>query len=176
LQIIESDTAVSDLLERKIDVLVGHRDVEGQELEGSNIPYRSLSPGSFGVHVMGTVYIANERPFSSPDKLERFLTAIVAGWNTTYSEESRTYPIIGTAALNKPTPVQVFRFVDGQRLFLRPSGTRLGELDLQRLKDLQDLLMQQRIILRSADLSRVVNFDILNEVYRARSDTLSSGP
>lgn len=173
LKITESVTAVSDLLAGNIDVLVGHRDVEGQELENSKIPYRSLSPGSFGVHVMGTVYFANERAFSSPDSLEKFLTGIVAGWNAAYSDQSRTYPIIGAAVLTKLTPLQISHFMDGQRLFLRPSGTRFGELDLQRLKDLQDLLMQQRIISRSVDLNRAVNFGILDEIYRARSDTFS---
>jgi hypothetical protein len=122
---------------------------------------------------MGTVYFANERAFSSPEGLEKFLIGIVAGWNAAYSEQSRTYPIIGAAVLTQLTPLQISHFMDGQRLFLRPSGTRFGELDLQRLKDLQDLLMQQRIISRSVDLNRAVNFGILDEVYRARSDTFS---
>jgi putative hydroxymethylpyrimidine transport system substrate-binding protein len=173
LTITESVTAVSDLVGKNIDVLIGHRDVEGQELENSNTPYRSLSPDSFGVHMMGTVYFANERAFSSPDRLEKFLSGIVAGWNTAYSDQSRTYPIIGAALLNKFTPLQISHFMDGQRRFLRPSGTRFGELDLQRLKDLQDLLLQQRVISRSVDLNLAVNFGILDEVYRARSDTFS---
>jgi hypothetical protein len=33
----------------ELSTLVGDRDVEDQELENFKIPYRSLSPGSFGV-------------------------------------------------------------------------------------------------------------------------------
>jgi ABC-type nitrate/sulfonate/bicarbonate transport system substrate-binding protein len=56
LKITESVTAVSDLLGRNIDVLVGHRDVEGQELENSNGAVRNavgircgVFPGSMKV-------------------------------------------------------------------------------------------------------------------------------
>jgi putative hydroxymethylpyrimidine transport system substrate-binding protein len=177
LKIVESDRAVTDLVRGNIDVLVGHRDVEGQELDSFNVSYRSLSPDSFGVHAMGTVYFANERAFLSPGVLEKFLAGIIAGWNSVYSDESRTFPTIAAAVVDKSTLLQMSRFMARQRLWLRPSGTRFGELDLRRLKDLQDLLVQQRIILGSLDLNSAVNFSILEEVYRARSEVLfTPGP
>ena len=69
LAIVESETALTDLLNGKIDVLIGHRDIEGLALESIKADYRSLSPDSFGIHAMGPVYVAHERAFSSPGNL-----------------------------------------------------------------------------------------------------------
>ena len=61
-----------------------------------------------------------------------------------------------------------------QRRFLRPSGARFGELDPRRLKDLQEQLLQQRIIKEPTDLANAVNLGILAEVYRTKAEPLSS--
>ena len=61
--------------------------------------------------------------------------------------------------------------MDMQRRYLRPFGTRFGELDLRRLRILQAQLLQRRIIQQPVDLSRAVNFDILTEIYRKESNT-----
>jgi ABC-type nitrate/sulfonate/bicarbonate transport system substrate-binding protein len=168
LKIVESDTAVFDLLDGRIDVLVGHWDVEGQVLENSKTSYQSLSPDSFGIHTMGTVYFANERAFLSPGDLEKFLIAIANGWNSAYSDYDRTIPFIARSMNDELSSAHISRFMDTQRRFLRPSGARFGELDPQRLKDLQDQLLQQRIIQQSIDLTRAVNYDILADVYRTK--------
>jgi ABC-type nitrate/sulfonate/bicarbonate transport system substrate-binding protein len=173
IEIVESNQALSDLLDGRIDVLIGHRDVEGQALEKANVAYRSLSPDSFGVHAMGPVYFANERAFSSPGNLEKFSIAIANGWNAAYSDYNRTIPIIARSIDNGQSSALISRFMDAQRHFLRPSGARFGELDPGRLKILQEQLLQQRIIQQPIDLTRAVNYDILTEVYRAKSDIFS---
>jgi ABC-type nitrate/sulfonate/bicarbonate transport system substrate-binding protein len=168
LEIVQSNDALRDFREGRIDVLIGRREVEGQELDNGNLGYRSLSPDSFGVHAIGPVYFANERAFESSDNLERFLIAIVHGWDAAYSDYNRTIPIIGRSIDDKLTPAQILHFMDSQRRLLRPSGARFGELDAHRLLSLQDQLLQQRIIQQPLDLSRAINYDILNEVYRAK--------
>jgi len=173
LTIVESDNAVADLRDGRVDVLLGHLEVEGQVLEKSGVPYRSLSPDSFGVHAMGPVYFANERAFSSSGNLERFFIAIAMGWNAAYADYDRSLPIIARAVGNEPSSVRLSRFMDAQRRFLRPSGARLGELDLQWLKNLQEQLLQQRIIQQPIDLTRAVNNDILAEVYRTKAADFS---
>jgi len=171
--IVESDHALSDLRDGKIEVLIGHRDVAGEALENAGVPYRSLSPDSFGVHAMGPVYFANERVFSSPGNLEKFLIAMAKGWNAAYSDYDRSIPIIARAIDGKLNSAQISRFMDSQRRFLRPYGIRFGELDPRQLKLLQGQLLQQRIIREPIDLSRAVNYDILTEVYRTKSDIFS---
>jgi ABC-type nitrate/sulfonate/bicarbonate transport system substrate-binding protein len=173
LKIVESETAASDLLDGNIDILLGHRDIEGQILESSKIPYRTLSPDSFGVHAMGPVYFANERAFSSPNNLKKFLIAIADGWNSAYFDYDRTIPIIARSIDGDPSSARISRFMDAQRRFLRPFGARFGELDLLRVQNLQDQLLQQRVIQQPIDLTRAVNYDILSEVYRTKSDVFS---
>ncbi|MCP3472153.1 ABC transporter substrate-binding protein [Bradyrhizobium sp. CCGUVB1N3] len=173
LKIIESDGAVSDLLSGKLDILVGRRDVEGVTLEGSGAPYRSLSPGAFGVHVMGPVFFASKEALASTATLERFLIAIANGWVSAYSDPHRTGPIILRAVNQGLDADQLDRFMDAQRRFLRPSGARFGELDPRRLKDLQEQLLRQRIIQQPTDLANAVNLGIQAEVYRTKSEPLS---
>jgi putative hydroxymethylpyrimidine transport system substrate-binding protein len=122
------DRALSDPKDGKIDVLIGYRDVEVQALENGNVPYRSLSPDSFRVHAMGPVYFANERAFSSPGNLEKFLVAIANGWNATYSDYDRTVPILARFIDDKLSSAQISHLMDVQRRFLRPYGARFGEL------------------------------------------------
>lgn len=57
--------------------------------------------------------------------------------------------------------------------FLRPYGARFGELDAKHLNNLQGQLLQQHIIPQSIDLARAVDYDILAEVYRTKSDIFS---
>lgn len=173
LKIIETSNAVSDLLDGKIEILVGRREVEGLALEHSGIPYRSLSPDSFGVHVPGPVFFANNEALASSTAIERFLIAIANGWAAAYSDPSRTGPIIMRAVNRGLDADQLSRFMDAQRRFLRPSGARFGELDPRRLKDLQEQMLYQRIIPQPVDLANAVNRGILAEVYRAKSESTS---
>jgi ABC-type nitrate/sulfonate/bicarbonate transport system substrate-binding protein len=169
MAIVESDHALSDLREGRIDVLIGHREVEGHALDNANVSYRSFSPNSFGVHSIGPVYFANERAFSSPRHLQKILTAIANGWDAAYANYDRIIPIIARSIDERLSSVQISRFMDAQRRLLRPSGARFGELDPLKFRILQGELMRQRIIEQPLDLARAVNYDMLTDVYRARS-------
>ena len=173
LAIVESETALTDLLNGKIDVLIGHRDIEGLTLEGIKADYRSLSPDSFGLHAMGFIYFAHERAFSSPGNLENILTGIAKGWDAAYSDYDRTIPLVAGSIDAKSSPALVSRFMDVQRRCLRPFGTRFGELDLRRLRILQSQLLQRRIIQQPVDLTRAATYDILTETYRTELNTLT---
>jgi len=173
LQIVESESALNDLLGGKIDVLVGHRDIEGQALERIKAGYKSLSPDSFGIHAMGPVYFAHERAFASPGAIEKFLIAIANGWNATYSDYDRTIPLIARSIDDKSSLDLISHFMDMQRRLLRPFGGRFGELDLRRLRVLQAQLLQRRIIQQPVDFARAVNYDILTEAYRTEANAFT---
>jgi putative hydroxymethylpyrimidine transport system substrate-binding protein len=177
LKIEVSDSAASDLMGGKIDVLLGHIEVEGQELEKAGIPYRSLSPGAFGVHAMGPVYFANERAFSASHNLVKFFTAVAKGWNSAYSDYHQSIPIIARAIGEEPNFAQISLCMDAQRRLLRPYGARLGELDPQWFDFLQAQLLQQRIIQQPVDIARALNSNVLADVYRSKPVDFSNiGP
>ena len=154
-------------------MLIGHRDIEGLALESIKADYRSLSPDSFGIHAMGPVYFAHERAFSSPGHLEKILTGIAKGWDAAYSDYGRTISLIAGSIDAKSSPALISRFMDVQRRYLRPLGTRFGELDLRRLRILQAQLLQRCIVLQPIGLARAVNYDILTETYRKESNAVT---
>ncbi|MGY8667481.1 ABC transporter substrate-binding protein [Bradyrhizobium sp. UFLA05-109] len=172
LLLVESNTPLQDLVDRKIDVLLGRRDVDGMELERPNIEYKILRPDAFGVHIPGPVFFAQERTLARTNTLEKFLTAIAGGWSAAYADLSRTIPIIASSAGALPTPL-VSRLMDSQRSLLRPFGARFGEMDSIRIRALQSELLQRHAIQQPVDLTRAINYDILKEAYRNEATNLS---
>lgn len=170
---IESEEPLQDLLDRKIDVLLGRLDIEGQELAQRNIEYNTLSPASYGVHAAGPVYFVQERTLGKRRSLEMFVIATAAGWSAAYADYDRTIPIIANALDTPLSRPLIARLMDAQRSFLRPFGTRFGELDERRIRGLQAQLLQRRLLQEPVDLTRAVNYDVLKEAYRSEANNLS---
>lgn len=166
LGLSESQTPVQDLLDRKIDVMLGHRDIEGLELDRSNVTYQTLSPDSYGVHSAGPLYFAQERAFARSRNLQKLLIATADGWNAAYADQDGAALIIARS-IDPPLSRSVITHVmDAQRRFLRPFGTRFGEIDLRRLRSLQAQLLLRRIIREPVDLNRAIDYEVLKEAYR----------
>ncbi|WP_354098968.1 ABC transporter substrate-binding protein [Bradyrhizobium sp. S3.2.12] len=170
---IESEDPLQDLLDRKIDVLLGRLDIEGQELARRNIEYKMLSPASYGVHAAGPVYFVQERTLGKRRSLEKFVLATAAGWSAAYADYDRTIPIIANSSDTPLSRPLITRLMDAQRGFLRPYGTRFGELDARRIHALHAQLLQRRLLQEPVDLTRAVNYDVLREAYRSEANNLS---
>ena len=170
---IESEDPLQDLLDRRIDVLLGRLDIEGQELARRNIGYKTLSPASYGVRAAGPVYFVQERTLGKRRSLEKFVIATAAGWNAAYADYERTIPIIANSIDTPLSRPLIARLMDAQRGFLRPYGTRFGELDERRIHVLHAQLLQRRLLQETVDLTRAVNYDILKEAYRSEANNLS---
>ncbi|MET4322949.1 ABC transporter substrate-binding protein [Bradyrhizobium sp. RT5a] len=170
--LIESGAALQDLLDRKIDVLLGRADVEGQQLSQLNIDYRTLSPDGYGVHAPGPVYFVQERALAKRRNLEKFITGTAEGWSAAYAAYGRTIPIIANSTSPRLPIALTSRLMDNQRRFLRPFGTRFGELDEQRIRVLASQLLLRRIIQEPVDLNRAINYDVLKEAYRKEARNL----
>ena len=171
LKFLGTGMTTADLINGRIDVLLGRWDIDGEQLEHSKIPFQTISPGSFGVHQLGTLYFANEKAFASRDNIEKILTAIISGWRSAYSSYDKLSSIVAPSIGHDVSSVELAHFMDKQRDFIRPLGTRFGELDIDRLKDLEGLLLQQRALPRQFDLKDAVNLDILREAYRVKSNS-----
>ncbi|MGY8679160.1 ABC transporter substrate-binding protein [Bradyrhizobium sp. UFLA05-153] len=173
LLLTNSDTGLQDLVDRKIDVLLGRIDVEGLELARLKIDYKALSPASYGVHAAGPVYFVQERALAKRLNLERFIIATANGWSAAYSNYERTGPLIASS-LDTPLPLPLIsRLMDTQRHFLRPYGVRFGELDARRSRVLQSQLLMRRSIRAPVDLNRAFDYDVLNGAYRSEAINLN---
>ena len=161
---------VSPLLDGRVEVLPGHVGVEAYALTSKGISYNVVSPPDYGLHVPGTVYFTTERTIREhPDTVTRFLRAVIAGWELSYSDEQRSIPMIvayDTAALSSD---MVHFQLEHQRDGLRPYGTRFGETDESQWRLLQATLIQQGQIKEPINLTSAVTMAFLQDVYRSRS-------
>jgi ABC-type nitrate/sulfonate/bicarbonate transport system substrate-binding protein len=169
VQEISVGTAVSPLLDDRVEVLPGHIGVEAYALNGKGINYQVISPPDFGLHVPGSVYFTTERTIRDhPDSVRRFLRAVIAGWELAYSDEQRSVPMIVAYDAAALSPEMVSFQLERQRGALRPSGARLGDFDETQWQLLQSILIQQRLLKDPIDLASAVTFDFLRDAYRAR--------
>jgi ABC-type nitrate/sulfonate/bicarbonate transport system substrate-binding protein len=157
----------SPLVNGNVDVWPGHVASESYELSRMGIGYNSISPASYGVHVPGTVYFALAKTIrDNPTVIRRFLQAIVGGWELTYSDYATSVPLIASFDAGTLTPDLIRFKLEQQREFLRPFGARFAEFDQTRWRSLQDILLQQKQLKEALDLSKIVNFDFLRDVYQ----------
>lgn len=163
-----SNVSTDALATGAIDVLVGDIGRESYELRKAGVSFDQLRPSQFGVHLLGTVFATADGNLSNRQGLLRkFLQAVVAGWERTYSNMDESLVLIGEAvpAMND---IKLLRQVmDTQRELIRPLGARFGEYDRQRWSDLHALLLQQRQLSQPIDLSRAYSLDVLRELYRS---------
>jgi ABC-type nitrate/sulfonate/bicarbonate transport system substrate-binding protein len=156
-----------------VDVWPGHIGVESYTLKQKGIGYDVISPGSYGVHVPGTVYFTDERTIrKNPDLIRRFLGGVIAGWQMAYADYATSTPLIASFDSANLKPDYVRFKLEQQRTSLRPLGARFGEFDDTHWRSLQTILIQQRLLKEPLDLSRVITYDFLRDAYRR---TESSG-
>ncbi len=158
---------MAPFLSGEVDVWPGHVGVEGYTLKQERIGYNVISPGSYGVHVPGTVYFTAERTVrEKPELFRRFLRAVIAGWELTYADYATSIPLIASFDTGRLTPDLVRFRLEQQRAFMRPLGARFGEFDDTHWRSLQAILIQQRLLKEPLELSTAVTYDFLRDVYR----------
>jgi ABC-type nitrate/sulfonate/bicarbonate transport system substrate-binding protein len=167
VQEIRVGADISPLLDGRVEVLPGHVGAEAYTLTNNGIGYQVVSPLDYGLNVPGTVYFTSEHMIRNhPDTVRRFLRAVIAGWELTYSDERRSVPMIvanDAAALNSK---MVSFQLEQQRDRLRPSGVRIGDFDETQWRLLQSILIQQRLITNPIDLADAITFEFLRDAYR----------
>jgi ABC-type nitrate/sulfonate/bicarbonate transport system substrate-binding protein len=162
---VSSDLA--PFLSGAVDVWPGHVGVEAYDLAQSDVEYKVLMPADFGVHVPGTVYFTTGRTINEkPGLVRRFLRAVVAGWELTYSDEETSVRQISSYDPIMLTPERVRFTLQQQRVFLRPLADRFCEFENSHWQSLQEILVKQKIIKEPIDLTSAVTYEFLRDVYR----------
>lgn len=163
---------VSALVSHAIDILPGYSGRESYLLTEMGETFDQIDPASFGLHLPGTVYFANEETLrSNPEIPQKFLRALIRGWDTAYRKEKDDLDTIA-AVLRIADVGSLSYLLDQQRPLLRPSGRRFAELDLMDLKRAQAILVQQRLIASIPRLANAIDLDILKDVYRTQQKGL----
>ena len=160
-------TDLSALLTGAVDVWPGHVGDEDYTLEQKKLPYIVISPASFGVHAIGTVYFTTEQTIAEQPQLVRnFLAGLIAGWDMVYRDYAISVPMIRSFDQNRLSANYVRFVLDRQRPYLRPMAVRYGDFDDQQWLSLENTLLSQRLLKRTVDLPEAVTHDVLRDVYR----------
>ena len=161
------DTDIAALLDDKVDVIPGYAGKEDFVLHQRGIQYNVIRPSDYGIHVPGTVYFTTEKFIRDhPSVVQRFVRAIIAGWDFAYADYSISVPLISAGNNDAMTPEQVRFELLAQRDFVRPPARRIAEFDDLQWRQLRTILINARLIDNSIDMAKAVNHDILKEAYR----------
>ena len=158
---------VSTLINGDVDVWPGHVGRDDYALASRGVEYIAVSPGSYGVHLPGSVYFASEQTVRERSQLlQSFLRSVIAGWQLAYANASISVPMIVSFDQKKMTPDSVRFALESQRDSVRPIAARFCEFDESHWRSLQEILLSQRLLDKPVDLSLAVTYQFLNEAYR----------
>lgn len=164
---ISKGTDIAALLNGDVDVWPGHVGKESYVLRQKGVPYTVVYPSNYGIHVPGTVYFTSEKIIRDhPSLVQKFLRAVIGGWTLTYADYSKSAPLISSFDEKTLTPERVSFELREQRDFVLPLGRRFTEFDDRQWKLLRNMLINERLIDDSIDMSKAVTYDFLREAYR----------
>ncbi len=164
---ISKGTDIAALLNGDVDIWPGHVGKESYVLRQKGIPYTVVYPSNYGIHVPGTVYFTSEKIIRDhPSLVQKFLRAVIAGWNLAYADYSKSAPLISSFDDKTLTPDRVHFELREQRDLVFPLGRRFTEFDDRQWKLLRNILINERLIDYSIDMSKAVRYDFLREAYR----------
>jgi ABC-type nitrate/sulfonate/bicarbonate transport system substrate-binding protein len=164
---VSKESNIAALIDGSLDVLPGHVGIESYDLQQQRIPYNVIYPYDYGVHMPGTVYFTTEDTIRShPFLIQKFLDAVIAGWKLTYADYTKSVPLISAYDVKALPPDRVLFELKEQRDVVFPLGRRFTEFDDTQWKSLRDILINERMIDDTIDMSKAVNYDFLREAYR----------
>ncbi|MGY4234687.1 NitT/TauT family transport system substrate-binding protein [Bradyrhizobium sp. USDA 4449] len=166
---IEATPTPSLLANGTVDVLPGSIN-QAPLLKRLGLTAYSIDPAKYGVHAPGSVYFARSDVLrDNPELIKRFLIGLSAGWESAYDDYSASIPIL-KEAITEPTDSDTIReLMDNQREFLRPLGSRLGEISRLQWNTAQADLIHQRRLSAPIDLAGAINEDILSTINRQKA-------
>jgi len=157
---------VSMLLRGDVDVWPGHVGIEDYALNEKGADYNAINPAGYGVHLMGSVFIASEQTIAKhPQLVRRFFDGMIAGWNKVYGEAPTSVPMI-VSFETRLTPEYVRFALDRQSEYVRTLAVRYGEFTDDQWRSLQAMLLSDRRLDATVDLRAAVNYEFLRDAYR----------
>jgi ABC-type nitrate/sulfonate/bicarbonate transport system substrate-binding protein len=151
-----------------VDVWPGHLGVEDYMLDRKGLDYFVISPASYGIHLTGPIYFARERTVvEQPQLVQHFLSGVIAGWIMVYQDYATSVPLIVSFDESRLSPDSVSFTLDQQRKYLRPISVRPDGLTEDEWRSFEMILITQRLIERTVNLSDGVADRFLNELSNA---------
>jgi ABC-type nitrate/sulfonate/bicarbonate transport system substrate-binding protein len=156
------------LVRGDVEVWPGHIGNEDYALDRQGVDYFVIDPANYGIHLTGGVYFARDRTvLDQPEPVRHFLSGVIAGWNAVYQDYASSVPLIASFDESRLSPDYVSFTLDQQRKYLRPISIRLDRLKEDKSRGLEMIMITQRLIERTVNLSDGVTDRFLNDLSSA---------
>ncbi len=147
---------LSLLLEKKVDVYEGY--LTDQPITAELAGYKTyiINPSDYGINFYGDTLFTTEKVIQeNPDLVKRVTRATLKGWQFAYDhpEKAVDYVLMYSDQLNKE---QEMRGMKASLELIKPDDKPIGTIEMDVVKQMQDLLVDYGILKSPVDLDKLV--------------------
>ncbi len=146
-------------LRRKVDVWPVYRNSQGvilkDKLAKENEEVYFLNPAKFGVNFVANSVITSETMLkNNPDIVEKFLDALLKGWETAMDPENEEITLKVVKKLDRGTNEEIRRKqLNATRVLIKPfASIKIGTIDIEAWKQTEMILLQDKQIKKSVNI------------------------
>lgn len=148
---------LSLLLEKKVDVYEGY--LTDQPITAELAGYKTyiINPSDYGINFYGDTLFTTERVIQeNPDLVKRITRATLKGWQFAYDhpEKAVDYVLMYSDQLNRE---QEMRGMKASLELIKPDDKPIGTIEMDVVKQMQDLLVDYGILKSPVDLDKLVS-------------------
>ena len=147
-------------LRRKVDVWPVYRNSQGvilkDKLAKENEEVYFLNPAKFGVNFVANSVITSEAMLkNNPDIVEKFLDALLKGWETAMDPENEEITLNVVKKLDRGTNEEIRRKqLNATRVLIKPfASIKIGTIDVE------DWKQTETILLKDKQIKKLVNIE-----------------
>lgn len=144
------------LLEKEVDVYEGYLTDQPISVELAGYETHILNPSDYGIYFYGDTFFTTEKVIQeNPDLVKRFTRATIKGWQFAYDnpEKAVDYVLMYSDQLNRE---QEMRGMEASLELIQPDDKPVGTIEMDVVKQMQDLLVDYGILESPVDLDRLI--------------------
>lgn len=139
---------------------------ETVNFDQENIEYNLIEPKDFGVNIKGLVYFTKRETLEkNPEVVKAFVETMADGWNYAVKNPEKAIGMLKEIAPETDTTREVQVLRKGISYFTAYNNEPLNS-DIESWNSMIDTLKQGGLIKNNVDLSKVLQFQFINEYYR----------
>ncbi|PCI42316.1 MAG: hypothetical protein COB46_00825 [Rhodospirillaceae bacterium] len=158
LQVQNHSANLQDLIDKKTDAMVSYISNEPFRMRERGLGYRMFHPKTYGLSFYGDILFASRNEVDNhPERAAAFVRASLKGWAYAFAHVEETARLIQSQynGQNKSFESLVYEGTELGKLALK-EGTPLGELNLLKMKRMQDAYRLMNVELSQKPLAKFV--------------------
>jgi NitT/TauT family transport system substrate-binding protein len=156
----------SELLAGKTDISTGYIINEPNMVKEKLGDVNTILMADYGVNMYADVLFATEDTIKNkPELVERFLRATLNGWQYTIEHENEAIDVTMKYAAGSSRTHQA-NMLNSSIPLISAGNTRLGWMESDQWKQLQNILIQQKILTQQILISDAYTMQFLEKIYK----------